>query len=114
MRCTSQYCMVSARVWLWLVMVFVVSCSDSLAVATRMPVRDADRRAEAWFSAALCVVCAALCVESRWPCSDDCELPSDDELPLPPLIRISEPPQLEDDESVWKELCPLTASRKAE
>src|SRR6516162_2975638 len=114
MRCTSQYCMVSARVWLWFVMVLVVTCSDSLAVATRMPVRAADRRAAAWFSAALCVICAAVCVESRCPCSEDCELPLEEELPPPPLTTSSVPPHEDDCESAWNELEPFTASLNAE
>ena len=65
MRCTRQYCMVRALVWLWLVIVLVVTESDSLTDASRMPVRLADRRAEAWLSAEECVVCAAVCALSR-------------------------------------------------
>ncbi len=51
MRTTSQYCMVSACAWLWLVMIFVVVPMVSLALARRIPVRCALRWAEAVFSA---------------------------------------------------------------
>ena len=50
MRSTSQYCMVSARVLLWLVITFVVTVSLSVAVAIRIPVRAAWRRPAAWRS----------------------------------------------------------------
>ena len=48
--------------------VLVVTCSLSLELARRMPVRAALRRALAWFSAAECVVWAAFWAESLWPC----------------------------------------------
>ena len=76
-------------------MVFVVTDSDSVAVASRMPVRLALRRAAAWFSADDCVGCAACCAESRWPCSHSLQFPLDEDDPPPPLTTMSDPPPLE-------------------
>ncbi len=57
--------MVSAWAWLWLVMVLVVTDSCSLDVASRMPVREAVLRAEAWFADAEWVASAAAWVILR-------------------------------------------------
>ena len=114
MRSTCQYCMVSALVWLWFVMILVVTESDSVAAASRMPVRLALRRAAAWFSAEECVVCAAFCAESRWPCIHVLLFPDDDDPPAPPLAMMIDPPADQLSESAWNELPPLAASVKAE
>ncbi|MGH3185574.1 MAG: hypothetical protein ACRDOE_27230, partial [Streptosporangiaceae bacterium] len=92
----------------------VVTDSDSVALANRIPVRLALRRAEAELWADDCELCAACCAELRWPVNHSLELPLDDDEPPPPLSRMMEPPQLELLESVWKALPPAAASLKAE
>ena len=106
--------MVSARVWLWLATTLVVSDCDSLAVAIRMPVRAALRRAVAWLAAADCVTWAACWVVLRWPVSDCEEEPLELELPLPPLTMMFATPQLEESDSPRNEDEPFTASSKAD
>src|SRR6476646_10576185 len=107
--------MVSARVWLWLVIVLVVTDSDSLDEAVRIPVRAAERRAEAALWAAEWVASVARWVVSRWPWSDEDEVPLDEELPEPPLMNPrKEPPTLDVELSVWKALRPLITSLNAE
>src|ERR1700749_2390754 len=103
--------MVRAWLWLWLVTVLVVTDSCSLAVARRMPVRAAVRRAEAWFSADECGASAAAWFIPACPCSQLSELPLDCEAPPPPNSGIEKPPLAD---SVWNELPPLEASAKAE
>ena len=46
-RSTCQYCMVSAWLWLWLVITLVTTSRRSVAVARRTLARDAVRRAAA-------------------------------------------------------------------
>ena len=60
MRSTSQYCMVSARVLLWLVTTLVTTSVRSDADARRMLIRWALRRAVAERSTAACEDCVAL------------------------------------------------------
>src|SRR5579871_3838647 len=100
--------------WLWFATTFVVTDSDSEAVAIRMPVRIAVRRADAWFDAAECVDCAAFCAVSRWPFSHSVELPFDDEWLAAPLAIRMLPLAASDVVSAWKVLPPLTISLNAE
>src|SRR5580692_9715304 len=109
--------MVSARVWLWLVIVVVVVPMFSLALAMRMPVRWADRWAEAVFSALECVAWLACEVTSRLPESDELLFPEAEELPAPPpkpmgpMLKLRPAPALP--LLVEKLLEPCAASLKA-
>ncbi len=59
-RSTCQYCMVSAWLWLWLVMTLVTTSLRSVALASRTLVRLALRRADAARPSAEWKSCAAL------------------------------------------------------